>query len=508
MEGTWPVNATLGDLIDSAVQRDPHKPAIISDDLVLTYGQLHQGANALAAALLRLGLLPGQRVGVLAPNTPYYPMVLLAVARAGGILVPLNTRATAQEIAALAMRVEMSLLFVAPQLRALAPGHLPIILLDDAGAGETGATLGALIASPVPRAPDASVEPDAPCIIMFTSGTSGRPKGVTISHRRYLGLMQQQAHECDVRPDDILQLAMPLYHNGGMVAVLGAGLAAGATIAMFSGSFDARRILDHARRHRVSIAHWIATMLVRLVEFLGEKPADLPHLRCIHYGSMPTTRELKASVARCFSAPLMQSYGSTDCGLITVLKPGDTPPAPDTTGRLLADTRVRIIDAEGRDVGLGEIGELIVDGATSGMMGYWGEPELSAQAIHDGWIFSGDLVRRDVDGFIALIGRKDNLIISGGENIYPGEVEEVVAAHPSVREVVICGVPDAEFGEVVCAIVAAEEGRIDLKRLREHCAGRIAAFKIPRRLVRVDALPRTPSGKIARNAARDMAVSS
>ncbi|MCC6949781.1 MAG: acyl--CoA ligase [Bradyrhizobiaceae bacterium] len=503
----------LGDLIEDAVRRHPGKPAIVSAERTTSYAELDRDANRLFAALVNLGLAPGRTVGILARNNPDYPVVFLAVARAGGILVPLSVRSTASDIAVIAKRVAMSVLFVEPEFLEIAK-NLPavskeILPISLAAAASTNCppTIGALISSNM-ETPRIRIDPDAPSIIMFTSGTTGRPKGVTVSHLRYRRLMEQQVRECDIRNDDILQLAMPLFHNGGLVAVLGAGLAAGATVAFYSGSFEPGCVLDHARRHRVTIVHWIATMLARLTDHLNGRPADLPHLRCIHYGSMPTTQDLLAKVSASFPVPRLQIYATTDCGLIAVLKPGQQVPAADTTGRLLADTRTRIVDIEGNEVGLGEIGEVVVDASTSGMMGYWDEPELTARTIRDGWIYSGDLARRDRDGFITLVGRKDNLIISGGENVYPAEIEEVLAGYPLIREVIVCGVPDANFGEAVCAIVAAEKNALDLPALRAYCAGRLAAHKIPRKLFLVDALPRTASGKIARGAAKNLILDS
>jgi acyl-CoA synthetase (AMP-forming)/AMP-acid ligase II len=217
------------------------------------------------------------------------------------------------------------------------------------------------------------------------------------------------------------------------------------------------------------------------------------------------TTELFRKMAAAFPVALYQTYGTTDCGLIAVLRPEHRAAGHEATGRLLTDTHTRIVDLVGNEVTIGDIGEIIVDASTSGMLGYWGDTDLTAETIRNGWIHSGDMARRDTDGFISLVGRRDGLIISGGENIYPVEVEDVIAAHPSVAENIVIGAPDSDLGETVCAVVATRGQALDLPGLRAFCAGRLAAYKIPRKLVIVEALPRTASGKIARGAAREIA---
>jgi acyl-CoA synthetase (AMP-forming)/AMP-acid ligase II len=503
---------TIGSLIEGPLHRDPDKPAIVSDEGTISYGELDRLANELGAAVGDLSVMPGQRIGVLARNTPFYPVILLAAARIGAILVPLSVRATPSDLAHAIDHAGITLLFVEPEFENIALSALAgkrdvtLALVAADGFATAGThTIGSLLARGAGRRPQANVDPASAGIVMFTSGTTGKPKGVTISHLRYARLFEQQAKECNIRADDVLQLTMPLFHNGGMVGVLGCGLAAGATIAFYSGAFDPGRVLAHARTHGVTIAHWIPTMLARLVEYLDGRLADLPRLRSIHYGSMPMTSGLLRKTEAAFPVALYQTYGTTDCGLIAVLRPEHRAEGRIATGRLLADTHTRIVDPAGNEVAIGDIGEIIVDASTSGMLGYWNDADMTAETIRNGWIYSGDLARREADGFISLVGRRDGLIISGGENIYPAEVEDVIAAHPNVAETIVIGVPDSDLGEMVCAVVATRARALDLPSLRAFCAGRLAAYKIPRKLVVVEALPRTPSGKIARGAARDMA---
>lgn len=503
---------TIGDLSRMNALRCPQKIAIRLADDALTYLDLDSVSNRLAHRLAGEGIAGGDRVALLAFNCPEFAVVTQAVAKLGAILVPINVRLAAQEIRDLISHCMPRLLFVeAPFLddaRAACAGlAAPPALVTLRATGPTGLPdLRGLTQG----APDVfkgpPVDPGSCAAIMYTSGTTGRAKGVMISHEKYLRIFTAFGIEMEVREPDVVQLAVPLFHNGGFASVLGPALMVGASVVCHRGPFDPRTVLEDIAHHRVTLTHWVPTMLSILLPVLEEGGRDLSSLRVVHYGAMPISAELLARVRRALPhVSFFQGYGTTDAGLIACLRPEHMGAHPHATGRPVFNTLSRIVDDTGRDVAEGEVGEVIVHAGTSGMMGYWADEPATDAAIRDGWIHTGDIARRDTDGFFTLVERMNFLIISGGENIFPREVEEVLSTHPGIAEVAVFGVKDETFGEAVCAaLVPAVPVPPTLEELRAWCDGRIARYKLPRHMLMLPALPRTALGKIAKGALMDL----
>lgn len=468
----------------------------------VSYHELESRSDALARRLMARGTMPGDRVGLLSETSADVAVSLVAVLKAGAVFVPLNPRAETAGLERLLGICAPTALIASERYADLAGilssgadriAMVPIRADEPAlGAGEDNAL------------PFPSVGEDADATLVFSSGTGGLPKGVVSSRRKFSHLLRQHVTHFGVTSADRFHLTMPVFHYAGLAAVLGAGLVAGAQVVCFDGRFDAAKVIARSAAERITIEHWIPTTILRVVRHLEETPVALPHLRALHFGSMPISSELLARLRAVLDVELTQLYGSTDCGLIgrscDLRKPGE-----ENTLHLVADSGARLIAADGAEPKAGEVGEVAVSEAQSGMVRYWNDPGRTAATIRDGLIFSGDVARCLGSDRFELLGRRDGMIISGGENIYPAEVENIVASHPAVAEVCVVGKDDDEFGQAVVAVVRLAEGaELDLAGLRAFCREKCAAFLIPRGLRIVEMLPRTESGKIALSAVRSL----
>lgn len=484
---------------------NPEARAITDALSTLTYKDLEDRSDALARALIDLGVSFGDRVALLAGTRCDVGAAMVAIFKVGGVFVPLNPKVG---VPALRGLLEMS------SPRVLLAQDRFVGLAQEAMADEPGVILANL------RRPNGApcrqggtrpalpvLDDDAPATLVFSSGTSGVPKGVVSSRRKFSHLLHQHVRHLGIRPDDRLHLTMPIFHYAGLAGVLGAGLAAGAEVVCYDGRFDAAKVLEQAAAHRVTIEHWIPTTILRVVRELEEAPVALPDLRALHFGSMPVSTTLLDRLRAALDVELLQLYGSTDCGLMAVsddLRDADE----NLTMHLVEDSGARLVTPEGKEPEIGEAGEVVVAESMGGMTHYWDDPSRTMATIRGGSIHSGDAAENLGGGRIRLLGRKDGMIISGGENVYPAEVEHVIAAHPAVGEVCVVGKEDEEFGSVVFAVIRVAEGAaLTLEELRAFCRGKCPPHALPRGLKIVEDLPTTASGKIALAKVRDLAKS-
>jgi acyl-CoA synthetase (AMP-forming)/AMP-acid ligase II len=496
----------IGDLTRLNAVRYPNKTALIMGERSLTYAELEARANRLAHGLLSLGVQAGDRVALLAYNRLDYSVVVQAVAKCGAILVPMNFRLAPPEMAHVLADAEPRLLFMEPSFRAAIGQALAglaqppqIVLLTNEGEPADGPSLDSLSAGRSETPPEVGVDPESPCVILYTSGTTGRPKGVLAAHAMYVRMYLAQAVEARLIHDETFLIAVPMFHAAGLNMCLNQCLFMGSTGVIHNGPFDPEVILGLIQRHRITLAVLVPTTLSMLAFHPRLAGFDVTSLRHIFYGSMPITpRVLDRSLEVFPEALFWQGYGSTEAGMVGVLRAEDHPRYAQYTGReaLLAESR--IVDEQGRDVPEGGVGEIISRQASLGMIGYWRNPEATAETIRDGWIHTGDLARVEPDGFFTLVDRKKDVIISGGENIYPKEVETVLSTHPAIREVAVFGIPDERYGETVCAAVSFLPGKsASPEELQAFCADRIASYKRPRKIdIHPEGLPRNASDKI------------
>ncbi|HUK01588.1 MAG TPA: AMP-binding protein [Steroidobacteraceae bacterium] len=495
----------IGDLARLNAQRYPRKPALILNGTALSYAELNTQANRLAHLLRAQGVGIGDRVALLSHNRLDYAVVTQAVAKAGALLVPMNFRFGAAEIRHVLADAEPKILVheesfdaaVSAAIAAGAPAPQRLKLTESVGARE-------LAQSHPACEPALIVDPASPCVIMYTSGTTGFPKGVLVSHATYFRMYLATAVETRMKHEEVYLIAVPLFHAAGLNMALHQCLFMGSTGIVHRGSFEPERIMQLIAAHRITLAILVPTTLALLAFHPRVAEFDLSSLEKIFYGSMPITPPALTRAREVFpQARFNQLYGSTESGMVSVLREEDHARWSQTTGRQALLTESRIVDESGASVPVGQVGEVIVNQRTMGMIGYWRNEEATRAAVRDGWIYTGDLARVEPEGLFTLVDRRHDVIISGGENIYPKEVENVIAAHPAVREVAVFGIPDELYGESVCAAVALwPERTASAEEIQEFCKSHLASYKRPRRIDFHAALPRNASDKVQKGVLR------
>jgi O-succinylbenzoic acid--CoA ligase len=461
----------------------PTRLAVICDDRRLSYAELEQEVSWLAGGLRERGIREGDRVAVLCRNGLPFVELIHAVPRAGAILVPLNIRLSPAEIRRQIRDVGASLLVHDEEHRKQAERAWP--------EGARVPTDGLVVDRAVTGVPE-PVPLDRIHSIIFTSGTTGRAKGAILTHGNFWHSTTASALNLGHDPDDRWLGVLPLFHVGGMSVVLRAAIS-GIT-AIVPARFDPAAANQAIEHDRATIASVVTAMLDRmLAEHEGRRyPATL---RCVLLGGGPAPLPL---LQRCLDlgVPVAQTYGLTEtASQACTLAPGDGLARVGSAGKPLMTTEIRI-DIAGAEAAPGESGEIVVRGATV-TPGYWNQPEASAQALRDGWLHTGDLGYRDADGYLYVLDRREDLIVSGGENIYPAEIESVLVAHPSVVEAGVFPLADQRWGQVPAAAVVCRAD-VEEDELRAFCRERLAAFKVPVRFVKVSALPRNAGGKVLR----------
>lgn len=501
----------IGDIARLNAKRQPDKTAAIMDERVLTYGQWNRQANRLANGLLAMGIRPGDRVAILAYNCLEYIVVNSGVAKMGALLVPVNFRYKKVELVYLLQNCTPKLLFYAPHFRSLvedAMDELPSSFKPVALSGSAlvpGLDLENLLEGQSASDPPVSVDPDSALMITYTSGTTGAPKGVLSSHRatinNYIGLTV----EGDLKPDDVSLVNLPMFHTGGMHALLQPTLFRGGTVVLMAGKFDPDRVLDAVSRYRITLTMWVPTMLVMLINHPKVSTYDVRTLEKIWYGSSTISPTVLETSMGLFNSRFYQWYGQAETGMVSVLRPEDHAACSQYTGREVFNADLRIVDAEGMDVPEGGVGEIVSAQEHLGMIGYHRlEPNQQGAAVLDGWIRTGDLAKVEGGGYFTVVDRKGDMIISGAENIYPKEVENIIASHPGVKEVAVFGIPDEVYGEAVCAVVVPREGHdIVPGEIIDHCASKISGYKKPKRVELARDLPKNASGKVMKTLLRE-----
>jgi fatty-acyl-CoA synthase len=501
---------TLGEILRRSARPETFggKPALIQGATQITYAELNERANRIAHALLALGLARGDRVAVLGRNSADYVAIIFALAKAGAVMVPLNFWYRGEEIVYAVRQSGSRVVLVDAAFRDLVAGvrgqldRVERSVVFGAGLAGDDLHLGRLAEAADPGEPAVAVGEDDPRVIMYTSGTTGFPKGATLAHRQHYLHALVYVAETGIQETDRGLLIYPLFHTGGTDCMLVPFFLAGGTVIVLERP-DPEDILAAIERERASFVFCVPTVWRRLLRALASRPTDLSSVRtCISASDTIRREDLEAIRSR-FGA-VTQLYGLTEAGVVShFLKPAWSLAKLGSVGRAHPLVDVRLVDPAGKDVPPGEVGEILLRGPTI-MLGYWEMPEKTAEALRDGWLHTGDLARLDEDGFLYIMGRAKDMIISGGENIYPAEIERVLKEHPGVRDVAVVGVPDREWGESVLAVVVPEEGR---QPTPEEVVGwvreRLAGFKKPRFVEFVDALPvTTATGKVQKGELR------
>jgi fatty-acyl-CoA synthase len=509
-----PALLSLSDSVAAHARTQPKRAAARDSRRALDWAGWDERASRLAKALLGLGLVPGDRVALLGTNALEWLELYAALSRAGLVAVPVNFRLAPAEIDYIVRHAEARAFVVQERLRGLVEGLreastvLPGAWLRFGHEAGAPAAPGwqdyeALIAAASPSRPAVAVQPGDLFALMYTSGTTGRPKGAMRSQGGNALIALCTALEFGLTRDDTGLLVMPLCHANSLYFAVTFAMLGAQIVVDDRASFDPEALLATLSRERISFTSLVPTHYVMLLELPAATKAryELGRVGKLLISSAPARRETKLGVMALFpNGRLFELYGSTEAGWVTVLRPDEQLHRLGSVGREWAGSgAIRLLDAEGREVPDGEVGELF--SRTPWVFdGYWRNPEKTAEAFRDGACSVGDLARRDEHGFIHLVDRKSHMIISGGENIYPSEVEAVLATHPGVADVAVVGLPDAKWGETVCAVVVprGQPAPALQPELEALCRERLAGFKRPRgwRFVPPEALPRTATGKV------------
>jgi acyl-CoA synthetase (AMP-forming)/AMP-acid ligase II len=497
----------LGEIARRNGRRYPTKTAVIHDGVDITWAQLDDRANRLGNYLLGCGLRPGDAVAIAAQNTLQWPEMAYGLAKSGLVLVPLNIRLTAAEVSYIVADAGCRAAIVhTEQVASIGPALTELETRLEIGGADFGVSYEAALAG------SKGTDPTPPTLtetdiysLLYTSGTTGRPKGVINEHRGLLAQVVDTSISTEARHDDVMLSITPFFTAGGMIRTL-SWMYLGQTMVIHT-KFDPDATLDAIERHHVTMTTFIPTMLMRTMRALEDGPArDVSSLRRISYGSAPSPTGLAREAMERLGCDLQQRYGCTEAGgQVTILTPEDhramvagKASLATSCGRETPHADLRICDQDGNELAPGEIGELVIR-ADSVARGYWNQPEATAATFRADGLWSGDLASRDADGYIHISGRKTDMIISGGFNVYPAEIERVIGQHPNVDLVAVVGAPHQEWGETPVAVVVAKGdiAALDLEgQLRDLCRQELAGYKQPRAFEFRSELPLGPAGKV------------
>jgi long-chain acyl-CoA synthetase len=479
-------------LIDSAT-RDADHVAVKLDDAELTYGQLEEGSARVAGLLRENGVEPGDRVGIMLPNVPYFPVCYYGVLRAGCIVVPMNVLLKPREVKFYLEDSGAKLLFAWTDFA------------QDAEAGAKDAGVDCVVVTPGefektlaeadPVTELADTADDDTAVILYTSGTTGTPKGAELTHANLFRNAEVSQSLFDLGSDAVTLGALPLFHSFGQTCALNATIGAGGTLTLLP-RFEPGKALEIIQRDKVNLFEGVPTMYGAMLNFPDREKFDVSSVqRCSSGGSaMPV--ELMRGFEEAFGCQILEGYGLSESSPVASFNHADRERKPGSIGTPIEGVEMKVVDDDGGEVDQGEVGEIVIRGHNV-MKGYWEREDATAETIVDGWLHTGDMAKVDEDGYFFIVDRKKDLIIRGGYNVYPREIEEVLYEHPAVREAAVVGVPHDEYGEEVGAAVALkDDAEATPEELRDFVKEQVAAYKYPRRVWLVDELPKGPTGKI------------
>lgn len=524
------IGQTIGRFFDEACARHAEREALVvrHQNVRLTYAQLKSKVDALACGLMRLGLEPGERIGIWSQNTMEWALTQFATAKAGLVLVNINPAYRRSELEYALNKVGCRALVLSPAFKSsnylemiadLAPelGHcepgllrshrLPSLEMVIRMGADTSP--GMLNFDDLLRAPTRDeltalerlserLQFDDPINIQFTSGTTGHPKGATLSHHNILNNGYFVGEAIKLVPGDRLCIPVPLYHCFGMVMGNLGSLTHGATMVYPAEAFEPLAVLETVAQEKCTGLYGVPTMFIAALDHPRFADFDLSSLRTgIMAGSPCPIEVMKRVIGKMNMAEVTIAYGMTETSPVSFQSGTDDPidRRVSTVGRVQPHLEVKIVDNEGRIVPRGQAGELCTRGY-SVMLGYWGDEERTREAVRDGWMHTGDLATLDAEGFCNIVGRVKDMLIRGGENVYPREIEEFLFGHPKVAQAQVFGVPDQKYGEEVCAWIVLKPGeQATEEEIRAWCRDRIAHYKVPRYVRFVNELPMTVTGK-------------
>ncbi len=504
----------FGFIIERKRELHPKRVALVEHgkSVSYTYEELDALSNKTAQALVATAVKKGDRVMAILENSAEFFGLLFGCNKIGAVLVPVNFRLSPDELAIIFEDVAPVMLVYqsdyavkVERLRSTMKGSTKFIVVQSGANMPTGdQSFADFVSVRQDRSPGIRAGGDDPSVILFTSGSTGKPKGVIQTHRNTFTKSVDHVVDLAPRRDDVLLTMAPVFHVGGLNILTMSMFHVGGSVIVQS-RFEPGQALDIIESRRVTLLFAIPTMLKMMVANEGWANHDISSLRYVVSGGEPVPQRIREVFSE-KGVPVLAAYGLTEGSSMSSFQRefDHEGKAADCIGKPPTHLESKVVDEAGKEVGTGEVGELIHRGPTV-MPGYWNRPEETKSKVKDGWLYTGDLVRKDENGFYYLVGRRDDMIKSGGEKIYPSEVEEVIYRHPKVAEVVVFGRPDETWGNSVWAVVVGKkESRLSEEEIIEYCKRKIAGYKCPRRVILVDEMPHTGSGKVDRKGVKEL----
>jgi len=487
------MSTNLATIMTDSAESNPDSAALKLDDIVVSYQALDEASARVAGMLTSMGVEPGDRVGIMLPNVPYFPIAYYGVLRMGGVVVPMNVLLKARETGFYLSDPEAKVVIAWGDFGEAA----------EAGAREAGAEcvlvkpgeFEKLLGEQEPQREVVERDGSDTAVILYTSGTTGTPKGAELTHDNMRKNAEIALDLFGIGEDAMTLGALPLFHSFGQTCGLNATMLAGGCLTLIP-RFDPAKALEIIARDKVNVFEGVPTMFGAMLHDPGADDADTSTLKVCASGGSAMPVEVMRAFEEKFGCQVLEGYGLSETSPVASFNHPDRPAKPGSIGTPIRGVEMKLFDEEGNEVGPGEVGEIVIKGHNV-MRGYWKREDATAEAVKDGWFHTGDLAKVDEDGYFFIVDRKKDMIIRGGYNVYPREVEEVLYEHPAVREAAVVAMPHPELGEEVGAAVALKEGQeATVEELQQHVKDAVAAYKYPRRVWLVDELPKGPTGKI------------
>jgi long-chain acyl-CoA synthetase len=483
----------LAQTILDAGQDDPDHIAVKLDDTEMSYAML-DGATAHVVGLLHEhGVKPGDRVGIMLPNVPYFPICYYGILRAGAIVVPMNVLLKKREVGYYLSDPEAKLLIAwsdfadAAEIGAEEAGSECLLVTP----GEFENIVGA--AEAVTEVADTDDGDTA--VILYTSGTTGQPKGAELSNANLSRNAEASRGLFGLGSEAVVLGALPLFHTFGQTCGMNATLGGGGTLTLIP-RFDPAKALEIIQRDEVNVFQGVPTMYGAMLHLDNREDYDVSTLKVCASGGSAMPVELMRGFEEAFGCKVLEGYGLSESSPVASFNHPDRERKPGSIGTPIEGVEMKVVDDDGNEVEQGDVGEIVIKGHNV-MNGYWKRDDATAETIIDGWLHTGDIGKVDEDGYFFIVDRKKEMIIRGGYNVYPREIEEVLYEHPDVREAAVLGIPSEEYGEEVAAAVALKDGAsTSPDELRSYVKDQVAGYKYPRKVWLVDELPKGPTGKI------------
>ena len=500
----------------------PEKTAYYFMGKGTSYAELEHTVARFASALQDMGIKKGDHVALLLGNTPHFIISLYASMRLGATAIPINPIYTPDEIsyiiqngdvkAVIALDMLLPLVEMGVKVFPQVEGYIICETTPDIGekyAALSDAAKGKaklfthILAGTTTTVEPVEVDKDDTAVILYTSGTTGHPKGAMLTHGNLYSNARDVGNYLKVTDQDRIITTLPVFHVFALTVVVNAPLMSGATI-LLAPRFSPAEIFQLAEHYQATVFAGVPTMFNFLYQFEEGDPKAFSHLRLAISGGASLPVALLHSFEEKFNVRISEGYGLSEASPVTCFNPLDRERKAGSIGQSIVNVENKVVDVNGEEVPVGEVGELIVRGPNV-MKGYYKMPEDTAMAIRDGWLYTGDLAKKDEEDYFYIVDRKKDLIIVGGYNVYPREVEEVLFAHPKVVEAAVVGLPDTDFGEAVHAYVVLKDDSVSVEELKDYCTERIVKYKVPKTIEILDELPKNSTGKILRRSLKDIA---